>query len=179
MGRSPAALALACLVATAAAAEEPRVAIAPSTSFAAGFGYAHPLGPSATFTLLRGMGADVREEDGRVRVVCAAPIRYCNGGLLVETAAGTTGGRVSVGMAARTRVDEPRFHGRFGAALKASVVRTWGAHGTTPAGLTYLGPELALQAMHVDVGLGVLTRVAGRRGGAVMLSWGVGLTFGR
>jgi hypothetical protein len=43
--------------------------------------------------------------------------------------------------------------------------------------LTYLGPELELDVMHVALGLGVLFRVGGNGGAGTLFSWGLGFRF--
>jgi hypothetical protein len=125
--------------------------------------------------MLHGLGADVRDEDGRVRAVCAAPLAICAHGFELDAAAGTGGGKLSLGLGARARVDEDDFHGTLGATLKASLARTWGSPVGTEPGLTYLGPELDLSVLRVELTLGVLWRIAGPGGKSALFSWGVGI----
>lgn len=115
-----------------------------------------PLGAAASLTLFHGLAADVREEDGSVKAVCAAPLAVCAGGFLVEATAGSGGGKLSLGFGARARVDEEDFRGTVGVGLKASLARTWGSPIGTEPGLTYLGPEL------------------GPTGASAVLGWGPG-----
>jgi hypothetical protein len=138
-----------------------------------GLGFGGPLGVQATIGLLHGLGADVKDEDGRVKAVCAAPISYCARGFLLEAGAGSGGGKLSLGLGGRVHVDEEDFHGAVGASLKVSVARTWGSPIGTDAGLTYLGPELDLSVLHVGASVGVLWRVSGRGGAAAVFSWGL------
>jgi hypothetical protein len=133
-----------------------------------------PLGAALGLTLYHGLGADVRQEDGRVKAVCAAPLAVCAGGFLVDAAAGSGGGKLSLGLGARARVDEEDFRGTVGVALKASLVRTWGSPFGTEPELTYLGPELDLSILKVDVSLGVLWRLSGQGGKSALFSWGLG-----
>jgi hypothetical protein len=154
---------------------ETEVYIDRQSQVAGRLGFQGPLGASASLILLHGLGADVREEDGRVKAVCAAPLSVCAGGFLVEAAAGSGGGKLSLGLGARARVDEEDFRGTVGADLKLSLTRTWGSPIGTDPGLTYLGPELDLSIVRVDVTLGVLWRVAGQGGKSAVFSWGLGI----
>jgi hypothetical protein len=142
--------------------------------FEGGVGFGGPLGFGATIGLLHGLDADVEDEDGRVRAVCAVPIPHCAGGFLLEADAGSGGGKLSIGLGARARVDEDGFHGAVAASMKASLVRTWGSPVGTETGLTYLGPELELSAFHLAASAGVLWRVAGRGGSSALFCWGFG-----
>jgi len=138
-------------------------------------GFQGPLGGAASLTLYHGLGADVRESDGRVKAVCAAPLAVCAGGFLVEAAAGSGGGKLSLGLGARARIDEDDFRGTVGVALKASLARTWGNPIGTEPDLTYLGPELDLSILRVDVSVGVLWRLSGTGGKSALFSWGIGV----
>jgi hypothetical protein len=153
---------------------ETEVTIDRGTRVAAGIGLSGPLGVAASVQLLHGLAADVHESDGRVNAVCAVPIAHCAQGFLVEAQAGSGGGKLSLGVGARARVDEDDFHGTVGASLRASLARTWGNPFGTEPGLTYLGPELDLSVKRVDVTLGVLWRVSGHDGAAALFSWGLG-----
>jgi hypothetical protein len=150
------------------------VTVGPGTRLVAGVGFSHPLGAAARVGILHGLAADVREEDGRVRAVCAVPIPHCAQGFLFELEAGSGGGKVSVGLGARAQVDEEDFRGTVGFGLRLSLARTWGSPFGTDPGLTFLGPELDVSIRHVDLGLGVLWRVSGRPGPAALFSWRVG-----
>jgi len=118
--------------------------------------------------LLYGLRADVREDAERVRGVA---------GLLVQVHAASGGAKLSLGVGGRARVDSEDFRGSLAAGLKLSLARTWGSPVGTRSGLTYLGPELDLSAMHVGLSLGPLVRVGGAVGPAVLFSWGVGVRF--
>ena len=78
------------------------------------------------------------------------------------------------GCGARARVDEDDFRGTVGVGLRAALVRTWGSPIGTEPGLTYLGPELDLSIVRVNLTLGALWRVSGRAGASVVFGWGVG-----
>jgi hypothetical protein len=145
------------------------------TQVAGRLGFEGPLGGAATLRLLHGLGADVRDKDGRVKAVCAAPLAICAHGFELDVAAGTGGGKLSLGLGARAHVDEEDFRGTAGVTLKASLAHTWGSPIGTEPGLTYLGPELDLSVLRVDVTVGVLWRVAGSGGQSALFSWGVGL----
>ena len=145
------------------------------TRVVAGIGLAGPIGAAASVRILHGLAANVRDCDGRVKAVCALPIPHCAQGFLVQAEAGSGGGKVSLGLGARARVEEEDFRGTVGAALRASLVRTWGSPIGTEPGLTYLGPELDLSIHRVDLTLGVLWRASGHAGASVLFSWGVGL----
>jgi hypothetical protein len=155
-------------------AVETEVTVDEGTRLTLGIGFSHPLGATARVGLLHGLKADVREEDGRVKAVCAVPIPHCAQGFLVELEAGSGGGKVSVGLGARAQVDEEDFRGSAGLGLRLSLARTWGTPFGVEPGLTYLGPELDVSLWHVDVGLGVLWRLSGRQGPLALFSWHLG-----
>jgi hypothetical protein len=142
--------------------------------FVAGVGFGGPLGASATLGLLHGLGADVAEDSERVKAVCAAPIPHCAHGFLLQADAGSGGGKLSLGLGARARVESEDFHGAVGADIRLSVARTWGSPIGTEPDLTYLGPEIGLSIVHVGVNLGVLWRVSGHGGSTALFSWGLG-----
>jgi hypothetical protein len=145
------------------------------TQVAVGIGFGGPIGAAASFRILHGLGADVREDDGtQVKAVCALPIPHCAQGFLVQADAGSGGGKLSLGVGARARVDEEDFHGTVGVGLKASLVRTWGSPVGTEPDLTYLGPELDLSVVRINLTLGVLWRVSGNTGSSALFSWGLG-----
>lgn len=145
-----------------------------ATHFAAGVGFGGPLGATASFRILRGLGADVREGEDRVKAVCAVPIPHCAQGFTFQADAGSGGGKLSLGVGARARVDEPDFRGTVGVGLRVSLARTWGSPIGTDPGLTYLGPELDLSVLRVNLNLGVLWRVSGQGGASALFSWGLG-----
>lgn len=145
------------------------------TQVAAGIGFGGPIGAAASFRILHGLGADVREDDGtQVKAVCALPIPHCAQGFLFQVDAGSGGGKLSLGVGARARVDEEDFHGTVGVGLKASLVRTWGSPIGTEPDLTYLGPELDLSVLRINLSLGVLWRISGNAGASALFSWGLG-----
>jgi hypothetical protein len=154
---------------------ETEVALGLGTGVAAGIGLSHPLGAALRVQVLRGLSADVRDDDGRVRAVCALPIPHCAQGFLLEAEAGSGGGKLSLGLGARARVDEDDFHGAVGVGLRASLARTWGSPFGTEPGLTYLGPELDLSILRLDLSLGVLWRVSGTAGASALFSWRIGI----
>jgi len=145
-----------------------------ATHVTAGIGFSGPLGAAASLRILHGLGADVRDEDGRVKAICAVPIPHCAQGFLLQADAGSGGGKLSLGVGARAHVDEEDFRGTVGVALRASLARTWGSPVGTEPGLTYLGPELDLSIVRFNVTLGVLWRVSGHAGAGALFSWGVG-----
>jgi len=153
---------------------ETEVTLDRSTRVAAGLAFGGPIGAAASVLFLHGLSADVRDDETRVEGVCAAPIAHCAQGFLFQVEAGSGGGKVSMGVGARARVDEEDFHGTVGFGLRASLVRTWGSPLATEPGLTYLGPELDLSIMKVDLTLGVLWRLGGHAGASALVSWGVG-----
>jgi hypothetical protein len=153
---------------------ETEVTLDKGTQVAAGIGFGGPIGAAASFRILHGLGADVRDDDGRVKVLCALPIPHCAQGFLFQADAGSGGGKLSLGLGARARVDEEDFHGTVGVGLRASLVHTWGSPIGTEPGLTYLGPELDFSVIRVNLSLGVLWRVAGQGGASALFSWGVG-----
>jgi hypothetical protein len=153
---------------------ETEITIDKANRVAVGLGFEQPLGAAASVEILHGLAADVRESDGRVKAVCAVPIPHCARGFLFEVAAGSGGGVLSLGVGARARVDEEDFHGTVGLGLRAALARTWGDPIGTEPGLTYLGPELDLSVLRVDLTLGVLWRVSGQTGASALFSWGVG-----
>ncbi|MGH9888391.1 MAG: hypothetical protein ACREBE_22845 [bacterium] len=148
--------------------EETQITVGGRPHASGGLYFGGPLGASASGELLYGFRADVREDDGRVRAFA---------GLALSAQAGSGGGKLGLGLAGRARVEEEDFHGGVGAGLTVSVARTWGSPIGTEEGLTYLGPELELDAMHVALGLGVLFRVGGHGGAGTLFSWGLGFRF--
>jgi len=153
---------------------ETEITLDKQTRFAAGIGFGGPLGAAASLRLLHGLGADVRDGEDRVKAVCAVPIPHCAQGFLLQADAGSGGGKLSLGVGARARVEEPDFRGTVGAGLRLSLARTWGSPIGTDPGLTYLGPELDLSVLRVNLNLGVLWRVSGQGGASALFSWGVG-----
>jgi hypothetical protein len=144
------------------------------TRFGAGIGVSGPLGAAARVSLYHGLGADVRDDETRVRAVCALPIPHCAHGFLLQADAGTGGGKLSLGVGAYAKVHEESFKGTAGVAFRVALAHTWGNPIGTEPGLTYLGPEADLSVLHVNVTLGVLFRVSGTGGAGTLLSWGVG-----
>jgi hypothetical protein len=150
------------------------ITIDKATQVAAGIGFGGPIGAAASFRVLHGLGADVREGEDRVKAMCALPISHCAQGFLFQVDAGSGGGKVSLGMGARARVDEEDFRGTVGVSLRAALARTWGSPIGTEPGLTYLGPELDLSVLRFNLTLGVLWRVSGHAGASAVFGWGVG-----
>jgi hypothetical protein len=144
------------------------------TQFGAGIGFSGPIGAAGSLRVLHGLGADVRDESTRVKAVCAIPMPHCAQGFLVQADAGSGGGKLSLGLGARARVDDEGFHGTAGVALRLALARTWGNPIGTEPGLTYLGPELDLSVIRINLTLGVLWRVAGDGGAGALFSWGLG-----
>jgi hypothetical protein len=141
------------------------ITIEPKTHAFFGVGYGGPLGGAVSFELLHGLGADVREDENRVKAIA---------GILMQVQAGTDGGKFSLGLGGHAHVREEDFKGTASAGLKLSLARTW----RSPEGSreqTYLGPELEFSVMHVALELGVLFRVDGSGGSGVLFSWGVGV----
>lgn len=147
------------------------------TGLSASVGYGGPLGAAASLTLLRGLGADVREGSDRVKAVCAAPIRHCANGFLLETAAGLHGGRLSLGFGGRAKVDEEDFHVTVGLGLKLSAVRTWNADEDGEPDATYLGPEIDFVVKRIGAGVGVLWRLSDGGSATPRFSWSIGLVL--
>jgi hypothetical protein len=144
------------------------------TQVRGGVGFSGPLGAIGSLQILHGVGADVRADGTRVKAVCAIPMPHCAQGFLVRADAGSGGGRLSLGLGAWAKVDADDFKGTAGAALRLAVAHTWGDPIGQPAGLTYLGPELDLSVLRINLTLGVLFRVAGDGGSSALFSWGFG-----
>lgn len=144
------------------------------TQLGAGIGLAGPLGAVGSFRILHGLGADVRDDGTRVKAVCAAPLPHCAQGFLLQLDAGSGGGKLSLGLGARARIDDDDFHGTAGVALRLALAHTWGDPVGTEPGLTYLGPELDLSVIRINLTLGVLFRVNGDGGAGTLFSWGIG-----
>ncbi|HET9314252.1 MAG TPA: hypothetical protein VFQ51_01635 [Vicinamibacteria bacterium] len=140
----------------------------------AGVGLAGPIGVAASVQLLHGLGADVKDDGTRVNAVCALPIAQCAKGFLLRADAGTGGGKLSLGLGAWARVREDDFKGTAGAALRLTLARTWGDPVGQPTGNTYLGPELDLSVIRINLTLGVLFKLAGATGSSTAFSWGLG-----
>jgi hypothetical protein len=144
------------------------------TRVGAGIGFSGPLGAAASVRMLHGLGADVRDGSTRVKAVCAIPMPHCAQGFLLQADAGSGGGKLSLGLGAWAKIDEESFRGTAGVALRLGFARTWGNPIGTEPGLSYLGPELDLSVIRVNLTLGVLFRVAGDRGSSALFSWGLG-----
>ena len=144
------------------------------TQVGAGIGFSGPIGAAASLRILHGLGADVRDGSTRVNAVCAVPMPHCAQGFLLQADAGSGGGKLSLGVGAWAKVDEEGFRGTAGVALRLAVARTWGNPIGTEPGLTYLGPELDLSVMRINLTLGALFRVSGDRGSSALFSWGLG-----
>jgi hypothetical protein len=153
---------------------ETEITLDKDTQVAVGIGFGGPIGAAASFRVLHGLGADVREEDGRVKAVCALPIPHCAQGFTFQADAGSGGGKLSLGIGARARVEDEDFRGTVGVGLRASLVRTWGSPIGTEPDLTYLGPEFDLSIIRINLTLGVLWRVSGHAGSSALFSWGLG-----
>ena len=144
------------------------------TRLGAGVGFSGPLGAAARLSLYHGLAADVRDDTTRVKAVCALPIPHCAKGFLAQADAGTGGGKLSLGVGAYANVQDESFKGTAGAAFRLAVAHTWGNPIGTQPGLTYLGPEMDLSILRVNLTLGVLFRVSGDGGAGALFSWGVG-----
>lgn len=144
------------------------------TRLGAGIGFGGPLGVAGGLRILHGLGADVRDDGTHVKAVCAIPMPHCAQGFLLQADAGSGGGRLSLGLGAWARVEDEGFRGTAGLALRLALARTWGHPIGTDPGLTYVGPELDLSVIHVNLTLGVLFRVSGDRGAGALFSWGLG-----
>ncbi len=153
---------------------ETEITLDKSTQVVAGLGFSGPLGAGVGVRILHGLGADVRDDGSRVEALCALPIPHCAGGFTVDASAGSGGGKLSLGIGARARVNEEDFRGTAGVGLRLALARTWGSPIGTEPGLSYLGPELDLSVLRVNVTLGVLWRVSGQGGASVLFSWGLG-----
>ena len=140
----------------------------------AGVGVSGPIGAAASLRLLYGMGADVKDGSTSVKAVCAAPIPHCAQGFLLQVDGGSGGGKLSLGLGARAKVDDEGFRGTAGFALRVALARTWGHPIGTDPGLTYLGPELDLSVLRIGLTLGVLFRIDGDHGAGTLFSWGLG-----
>jgi hypothetical protein len=155
-------------------APETEITLDKGAQVAVGIGFGGPIGAAASLRVLQGLGADVREGDDRVKAVCAVPIPHCAQGFLFQADAGSGGGKLSLGIGARARVDEEDFHGTVGVGLRAALLRTWGSPIGTEPNLTYLGPELDLSVVRFTLTLGVLWRLSGQTGASAVFGWGIG-----
>ena len=153
---------------------ETEVTLDKATHLSVGIGFGGPIGAIGSFRLMHGLGADVREKDGRVKAVCSLPIPHCAQGFTFQADAGSGGGKVSLGVGAKAHVDDEDFHGSAGVGLRVSLARTWGSPIGTEPNLTYLGPEFDLSIIKINLNLGVLWRVAGHGGSSAVFSWGLG-----
>jgi hypothetical protein len=156
--------------ASVAGAEEPaaetEITVRSKAHASAGAGIMGPLGGAVFGEVMVGLGADVREDGGRVKALA---------GVVLQAHGGTGGAKLSLGAGVRARIDEDDFRGGITVGLLGSMVRTRGSPLGTEPGLTYLGPELELSVKHVALTLGTLWRIDGSVGKKVMLSWGIGL----
>ena len=170
----PAAVAQQPLVLDPRAPAKTEITLDRRTQLGAGIGFSGPLGAAASLRLLHGLGADVRDGSTRVKAVCAIPMPHCAQGFLIQADAGSGGGKLSLGVGARAHVDEESFRGTAGVALRLALARTWGNPIGTEPGLTYLGPELDLSVIRINLTLGALFRVSGDRGSSALFAWGLG-----
>ena len=129
---------------------------------------------SGALQILTGIGADIRDDGTRVKAVCAVPMPHCAQGFLLRLDAGSGGGKFSLGLGTYANVNEEDFNGTAGVAFRVALARTWGNPIGTEPDLTYLGPELDLSVLRINLTLGVLFRVDGDRGAGTLFSWGVG-----
>ena len=144
------------------------------TQFGLGAGFSGPLGFAGSLQILNGIGADIKDDGTRVKAVCAVPMPHCAQGFLLRLDAGSGGGKFSLGLGAYANVDEKDFKGTAGVAFRVALARTWGNPIGTEPDLTYLGPELDLSILRINLTLGVLFRVNGDRGAGALFSWGLG-----
>jgi hypothetical protein len=144
------------------------------TQIRGGVGFSGPLGAMGSLQILHGVGADVRDDGTRVKAVCAVPMPHCAQGFLFRADAGTGGGKLSLGLGGWAKVDTEGFKGTAGMALRLAVAHTWGDPIGQPAGLTFLGPEVDLSVLRINLTLGVLFRVGGDGGSSALFSWGLG-----
>jgi hypothetical protein len=144
------------------------------TQLRAGVGVLGPIGFAGSFRIAYGLGADIRDDGTRVKAVCAAPIPHCANGFLLQADAGSGGGKLSLGVGAFAHVNDDEFKGNVGTALRVALARTWGNPLGTEPDLTYLGPELDLSVIRINLTLGVLFRLGGDRGAGTLFSWGLG-----
>jgi hypothetical protein len=144
------------------------------TQVRAGVGFSGPLGAMGSVQILHGVGADIKDDGTRVKAVCAVPMPHCAQGFLIRADAGSGGGRLSLGLGAWAKVDTDGFKGTAGMALRLAVAHTWGHPIGQPTGLTYLGPELDLSVLRINLTLGALFKVGGSGGSSALFSWGVG-----
>jgi len=144
------------------------------TQVRAGIGFSGPLGAMGSVQIIHGLSTDVREDGTRVKAVCGVPMPHCAQGFLLRADAGSGGGRLSLGLGAWAKVDTDDFKGNAGAALRLAVAHTWGDPIGQPAGLTFLGPEVDLSVLRINLTLGVLFRVRGDGGSSALFSWGLG-----
>jgi len=150
------------------------VSLDKATHLSAGIGLGGPIGAIGSIRVMHGLGADVREEDGRVKAMCSLPIPHCAQGFTFQADAGSGGGKLSLGVGARARVEDQDFRGTAGVGLRVSLARTWGSPIGTEPDLTYLGPEIDLSIIRINLNLGVLWRVSGHGGSSALFSWGLG-----
>jgi hypothetical protein len=142
------------------------ITVEPKTHATFGIGYGGPLGGAASIEILRGLGADVKEDSDRIKAIAGA---------LLQLHAGTDGGKLSLGVGGHANIRTEDFKGTAAAALKLSLARTWHSPIDSGTEQTYLGPELEFSLMHVAVDLGVLFRLHGSGGHSTLFSWGVGV----
>ena len=145
------------------------------TLFRAGIGFSGPIGATASLELLHGLGADIKDDGTRVEAVCAIPMPHCAQGYVLRADVGTGGGKLSLGLGGLAKVHEEDFKGTVGAALRLALAHTWGDPIGQPAGTTFLGPELDLSVIRINLTLGVLFKVGGDGGSSALFSWGLGV----
>jgi hypothetical protein len=144
------------------------------TQLGLGAGFSGPLGFAGSLQILNGIGADIKDDETRVKAVCAVPMPHCAQGFLLRFDAGSGGGKFSLGLGAFANVNEDDFKGTAGVAFRVALARTWGNPIGTEPDLTYLGPEFDLSILRINLTLGVLFRIDGDRGAGTLFSWGLG-----
>ncbi len=105
--------------------------------------------------------------------ISGVDLQFATRAALVELRPGQGGGTLHVGYAPLAMKSRAFAFG--GAAIKGTLLRTWGTPGASlPPRATYAGAELHV-AWIIKGSIGMLWRVSGPAGRSHVLTWGVGL----
>ncbi|MCG6961955.1 MAG: hypothetical protein LJE95_01660 [Acidobacteria bacterium] len=133
-------------------------------------GWTRPNGPSGSLALM----LTHLEPDADCATLCEISGPYA------QLGAGTGGGRLSLGygqLLGELRRDRLLTHAYLGYGLKATLLRTWSNPVGAPPSTTYLGAAAEVSIARVNIELGALRRVQGRRDDRWLFTWGLGFGF--
>jgi len=133
-------------------------------------GWIHPSGPSGSLALMLAR----LEPNADCATLCSllGPYAQLDGGL--------AGGRLSIGygqVLGELRRGRLLTHAYLGFGVKATLLRTWGDPAGAPPATTYFGGTMEVAIAKVNLELGALRRIQGRRDDRWLFTWGLGVGF--